>query len=136
MNYLTQKIKKIDLRKYANSRVPTYSCRYYIRLTKKYSLKLYEDKYEAYNILQRQTVAHSLDFAPKAINKIYKVSNYYGYITEHADINCRISDKDYEKIKNKISSICWSTYDIDKDHNLGKINNKVVLIDFDRGTLE
>ena len=60
------------------------SCRGYIRLTPKYSLKLYDNETERNNTFVRQTIAHQLGFGPKLLFKINK-GRLFGYVTEHAD---------------------------------------------------
>lgn len=105
------------------------SCRGYIRLTPKYSLKLFGNKAERDDSFIRQRAAHTLNFAPKALAKIDK-GRSFGYITEHANTEKPLTHKQMRSLKAKMRKQGWSTNDIDVDVNIGLINNKPVVIDF------
>lgn len=105
------------------------SCRGYIRLTPKYSLKLFGSKSDRDDCFIRQRAAHTLNFAPKALAKIDK-GRSFGYITEHANTEKPLTHKQMRSLKAKMRKQGWSTNDIDVDVNIGLINNKPVVIDF------
>lgn len=110
------------------------SCRGYIRLTPKYSLKLFGNKAERDDSFIRQKAAHALNFAPKALVKIDK-GRSFGYITEHANTEKPLTNKQMRSLKAKMRKQGWSVVDVEHDVNVGLINNKPVLIDFDSCTL-
>lgn len=105
------------------------SCRGYIRLTPKYSLKLFISEAERDGSFKRQKIAHALNFAPKVLFKVSK-GRKFGYITEHADTEKRLSYAQLKFLKSKMKEQGWYTQDIDVDVNIGLINNKPVVIDF------
>lgn len=130
-----EKIKTIKLNKFRKEYGA--ACIYYIRLTYKYSLKLYDRPYLRDRIYDRQVVAYNKGFGPKVLVKINK-GRYFGYITEHAiepDDNNSPTDKEMESLYKKINRMKWDTFDVGKNYNIGKIGNRWVLIDFDDCTL-
>ena len=110
------------------------SCIGYIRLTPKYSLKLFKEKSDRDGSFVRQRIAHKLKFAPKVLFKINK-GRAFGYITEHAETDVELTDKQFRFLKTKLRSQKWSVCDITHYDNIGIINNKPVVIDFDSFSL-
>jgi hypothetical protein len=80
----------------------------------------------------RQTAAYALGFGPKALF-IGKKKSYYYYVTEHAELG-KVNREQMYKLRKKIDLMGWSTFDLFSD-NVGKINGKPVLIDFDNYTI-
>lgn len=109
------------------------SCRGYIRLTPKYSLKLFISEAERDGSFKRQKIAHALNFAPKVLFKINK-GRSFGYITEHANTEKPLTYAQLRSLKSKMRKQGWWTQDIDIDVNVGLINNRPTLIDFDSCT--
>ena len=106
------------------------SCRGYIRLTPKYSLKLFISEAERDGSFKRQKIAHTLNFAPKVLFKVNK-GRKFGYITEHADTEKGLTYAQLRFLKSKMRKQGWSTMDIGVDVNVGLINNRPIVIDFD-----
>lgn len=106
------------------------SCCGYIRLTPKYSLKLYSDKSDRDGAFVRQRIAHNLKFGPKTLFKVDK-GKLFGYVTEHAETKKELTLKQLRFLKAKLRSQGWSTRDISTNVNVGLINDEPVLIDFD-----
>lgn len=124
---IREKVKKLKCR----SEVLGASCRGYIRLTPKYSLKLFGSKSDRDGSFVRQTIAHSLNFGPKVLFKINN-GKMFGYITEHAKTeNIWLTDKQMRFLRTKMRSQGWATNDIWNCVNVGLINGEPVLIDFD-----
>lgn len=130
MTTLRQKIKKIRVK----SQFLGASCNGYVRLTKKYSLKLYGSEQDRDRCFFRQSVAYNLGFGPKILFKINK-SKMFGYVTEHANTMVNLTNDQFKKLTDKIEMIGWSINDLDVDVNVGIIDNKPMLIDYDDCTL-
>ena len=128
--YLKNKVASIDFRK-TDPHKSGISCRY-IRLTKKYGVKLYGKKKDRDATVFRQRLAHSFGFGPKVVMLI-KRNKDYGYITEHAEE--RVSSDELLKICNFARLVGWSSSDMEEDRNVGTINGNPVIIDFDDATL-
>lgn len=109
------------------------SCHGYIRLTPKYSLKIFISEAERDGSFKRQKIANALNFAPKVLFKINK-GRGFGYITEHANTEKPLSYAQLRSLKSKMRKQGWWTQDIDVDVNVGLINNRPVLIDLDSCT--
>lgn len=129
-----KKIEGIDLDDYPILEETNASISYYIRLDKRYGLKLYRSKIDRDGCFIRQKAAHALGIAPKAVRLVEK-DNYFGYVTEHAEPT-RLSNKELSELRFAVNHMFWFTDDIEKTRNVGRINGKAVLIDFDDGTLE
>lgn len=130
---LLKKIEDIDLNDYPILE-NNASITYYIRLNKRYGLKLYKIKADRDGCFIRQKAAYALDIAPKPIGQVDK-DHYYGYVTEHAE-ETRLTNVELKYLKSVMSEMFWFTDDVEPDRNVGRINGKPVLIDFDDGTLE
>lgn len=130
MPTLREKIKKLKIsREYLGA-----SCNGYIRLTPKYSLKLFEKEFDRDSTYVRQSIANQYGFGPKILFKINK-SKMFGYITEHAETEKPLTKKQYKWLKDKIEMIGWSHEDTDVNVNVGLINGKPKLIDYDNCSL-
>lgn len=123
-------INKINFRKHKQTDSATV--RYYIQITGKYGVKFFTRKRACEECFTRQTAAHYLGFGPKALFKGRK-KGYYYYVTEHAQLG-NVPREQLSKLRKQIDRMGWSTFDLFSD-NIGKINGKTVLIDFDTCTL-
>lgn len=127
---LREKIKKIRVR---GERIGAACCGY-VRLTKKYSLKLYYKEKDRDRCFFRQSIAYNLGFGPKNLFKVKK-SRLFGYVTEHANTMDTLTDEQFEKLTDQIEMVGWSIGDLEPNVNVGLIGNKPVLIDYDDCTL-
>ena len=123
-------INNINFRKYKQTDSATV--RYYIQITGQYGVKFFTRKRACEECFMRQTAAHYLGFGPKALFK-GKKKGYYYYVTEHAQLG-KVKREELSKLRKQIDRMGWSTFDLFSD-NIGKINGKPVLIDFDTCTL-
>ena len=123
-------INKINFRKH--KKTDSATVHYYIRLTGKYSAKFFTKRKACEECFMRQKAAHHLGFGPKALFS-GKKNGYYYYITEHAELG-NVNREQMAKLRKQIDRMGWATYDLYSD-NVGKINGKPVLIDFDYHTL-
>lgn len=123
-------INKINFRNYKQTDSATV--RYYIQLTGKYGVKFFTKRKAFEECFMRQKAAHHLGFGPKALFT-GKKKGYYYYVTEHAQLG-NINREQMAKLRKQIDRMGWATYDLFSD-NVGKINGKPVLIDFDYCTL-
>lgn len=130
MTTLREKIKKIRVK---GERMGAACCGY-VRLTKKYSLKLYYKEKDRDRCFFRQSIAYSLGFGPKNLFKVKK-SRLFGYVTEHANTVDTLTDEQFEKLTDQIETVGWSIGDLEPNVNVGLIGNKPVLIDYDDCTL-
>jgi len=110
------------------------SCLFYIRLTEKFSIKLYGNKQERDEILYKQRVAHVCGIAPQSLCKV-KVKKYYGYITEHADTKTGLTLGQLDELLYKMHKLGFCTGDLGAYWNSGLINGKPVCIDFDSASV-
>ena len=125
-------INKINFRKHKR----TYSAtvHYYVQISGKYGVKFYKRKRAMEECFFRQSAAHFSGFGPKALFK-GKKKDYYYYVTEHAEQGKNVLDREeLAEIRHKVAKMGWSTYDLYGD-NVGKVNGKAVLIDFDNCTI-
>ena len=122
--------RKIKLRDNSKAQTNTASCRYYIRLTSKFSVKLYDQKGERDDIVKKQRMACVHGIAPIALCKV-NINGYYGYITEHADTITGLTFEEVDELKIKMRELKLCTGDIGRYWNSGLINNRPVSIDFD-----
>ena len=95
-------------------------------------VKFFTKKRACEECFMRQSAAHYLGFGPKALFK-GKKKGYYYYVTEHAQLG-KVNREQLAKLRKQIDRMGWATFDLYSD-NVGKINNKPVLIDFDTCTL-
>jgi hypothetical protein len=129
---LRELISKINFKKYKK----TYSAtvHYYIQVSGKYGVKFYKRKRAMEECFFRQSAAHFAGFGPKALFKGQK-KDYYYYVTEHAEQGKGVlNHEEISEIRRSVAKMGWSTYDLYGD-NLGKVNGKPVLIDFDTCTI-
>jgi hypothetical protein len=129
---LRELISKINFKKYKK----TYSAtvHYYIQVSGKYGVKFYKRKRAMEECFFRQSAAHFAGFGPKALFKGQK-KDYYYYVTEHAEQGKGVlNHEEISEIRRSVAKMGWSTYDLYGD-NLGKVNDKPVLIDFDTCTI-
>jgi hypothetical protein len=123
-------INRINFKKHKQTDSATV--RYYIQVTGKYGVKFFTRKRACEECFFRQTAAHYLGFGPKALFT-GKKQDYYYYVTEHAQLG-NINREQMARLRKQIGRMGWSTFDLYSD-NVGKINGKPVLIDFDSCTL-
>ena len=123
-------ISKINFRKH--DQTDSATVRYYIQITGKYGVKFFTSKRACHECFFRQGAAYHMGFAPKPIF-IGKKKGYYYYVTEHAQLG-GLSYKEKSKLRQKINKMSWNTFDLFSD-NVGKVNGKPVLIDFDTYTI-
>ena len=123
-------INKINFKNYKK----TYSAtvHYYIQISGRYGVKFYKRTRAMEECFFRQSAAHFAGFGPKALFK-GKKKDYYYYVTEHAEQG-EMSREDLSEVRQSVARMGWSTYDLYGD-NVGKINGKPVLIDFDTCTI-
>jgi hypothetical protein len=125
-------INKINFRKHKR----TYSAtvHYYIQISGKYGVKFYKSRRAMEECFFRQQAAHFSGFGPKALFK-GKKKDYHYYVTEHAEQGKGVVDREeMAEIRHCVAKMGWSTYDLYGD-NVGKVNGKPVLIDFDNCTI-
>jgi len=123
-------INKINFRKHKQTDSATV--RYYVQITGQYGVKFFTKKRACEECFMRQTAAYHLGFGPKALFK-GKKKGYYYYVTEHAQLG-NVRKEQLSKLRKQIDQMGWSTFDLFSD-NIGKVNGKPVLIDFDSHTL-
>ena len=95
-------------------------------------VKFFTKKRACEECFMRQSAAHYLGFGPKALFT-GKKKGYYYYVTEHAQLG-KVNREQMYKLRKQIERMGWATFDLFSD-NVGKINGKPVLIDFDSCTL-
>lgn len=125
-------INKINFRKHKK----TYSAtvHYYIQISGKYGVKFYKSRRAMEECFFRQSAAHFAGFGPKAFFK-GKKKDYYYYVTEHANQGRGVvNTEELAFVRKNVAKMGWSTYDLYGD-NVGKVNGKPVLIDFDNCTI-
>jgi hypothetical protein len=127
---LRELINKINFKKYKK----TYSAtvHYYIQISGKYGVKFYKRKRAMEECFFRQQAAHFAGFGPKALFK-GKKKDYHYYVTEHAEQG-RMSREEIAEVRHNVAKMGWSTYDLYGD-NIGRVNGRPVLIDFDNCTI-
>jgi hypothetical protein len=123
-------INRINFRKHKQTDSATV--RYYIQITGKYGVKFFTRKRACEECFFRQNAAHFAGFGPKALFKGVK-KGYYYYVTEHAEQGT-VNREELSHIRKNVAKMGWSTYDLFSD-NVGKVNGKPVLIDFDTYTI-
>jgi hypothetical protein len=123
-------INKINFRKYKQTDSATV--RYYVQITGRYGVKFYKRKRAMEECFFRQNAAHFAGFGPKALFKGLK-KGYYYYVTEHAEQGT-VNREELATVRHNVAKMGWSTYDLFSD-NVGKVNGKPVLIDFDNCTI-
>jgi hypothetical protein len=123
-------INRINFREYEKSDSATVH--YYIQITGRYGVKFYKSRRAMEECFFRQNAAHFSGFGPKALFKGSK-KNYYYYVTEHAEQKT-VSRDELSLVRRNVAKMGWSTYDLFSD-NVGKVNGKPVLIDFDTCTI-
>jgi hypothetical protein len=123
-------INKIDFKKHKQTE--SAAVWYYIQITSKYGVKFYKRKRTMEECFFRQSAAHFAGFGPKALFK-GKRGNYFYYVTEHAAQGC-VKREELSLIRHNVLKMGWSTCDLYSD-NVGKVNGKPVLIDFDTCTI-
>ena len=130
---IEQKLKKIISRINLRDHKKTDSAtvHYYIQITSRYGVKLFKRQRTCEEGFFRQSAAYLMGFGPKALFTGIKYGYFY-YVTEHAQRG--VSREDISKIRSSVNKMGWSTFDLFSD-NVGKINGKPVLIDFDNYTL-
>ena len=106
-------INKINFRNHKQTDSATV--RYYVQITGKYGVKFFT---------KRRDMEEGFTGKKK---------KYYYYVTEHAQLG-KINRKQMSKLRQQISRMGWSTFDLFSD-NVGKVKGKPVLIDFDNCTL-
>jgi translation elongation factor EF-Ts len=125
-------INKINFRKHEKS--DTATVHYYIQITGRYGVKFYKKKRAMEECFFRQNAAHFAGFGPKALFK-GKKKDYYYYVTEHAEQGKNaLNREEIAEVRKNVAKMGWSTYDLYGD-NVGKVNGKPVLIDFDTCTI-
>jgi len=123
----------------------------FVPLTKKVGAKLYFDVNNRNFSHRNQTHAQSYGIGPRTGDRFemnflcmsqqsdYRYvrdavkSKVYGYLTEIAEPVERVSRSEKKIICEKLKSIGLQTYDLGT-RNLGKINGKLIVIDFDMAT--
>jgi hypothetical protein len=123
-------INKINFKKHRQTDSATV--RYYIQITGRYGVKFYKRKRAMEECFFRQNAAHYAGFGPKTLFKGIK-KGYYYYVTEHAEQG-GMSREEISEVRKNVAKMGWSTYDLYGD-NVGKVNGKPVLIDFDTCTI-
>jgi hypothetical protein len=123
-------INKINFKKYEQTDSATVH--YYIQITGRYGVKFYKRRRAMEECFFRQSAAHFAGFGPKALFK-GKKKDYYYYVTEHAEQG-DMNREELAQVRHNVAKMGWSTYDLYGD-NVGKINGKPVLIDFDTYTI-
>jgi hypothetical protein len=123
-------INRINFRKHKQTDSATV--RYYVQITSRYGAKFFTRKRACEECFMRQTAAYFLGFGPKALFK-GKKKGYYYYVTEHAELG-KVNREQLSKLRKQIDRMGWATFDLYSD-NIGKVNGKPVLIDFDSCTL-
>jgi hypothetical protein len=123
-------VNKINFRKHEQTDSATV--RYYIQITGKYGVKFFTSKRACQECFFRQKAAYHMGFGPKALFLGQK-KRYYYYVTEHAQLG-GLSYKQMSELRQKINKMSWNTFDLFSD-NVGKVNGKPVLIDFDTYTI-
>lgn len=129
---LRKLIEKINFRNHKR----TYSAtvHFYVQITGKYGVKFYKKRRAMEECFFRQQAAHFSGFGPKALFKGRK-KDYYYYVTEHAEQGRGVvNPEELAFVRKNVAKMGWSTYDLYGD-NVGKVNGKPVLIDFDTCTL-
>jgi len=123
-------INKINFRKHKQTDSATV--RYYIQITGQYGVKFFTRRRAMEECFMRQSAAYFLGFGPKALFS-GKKKGYYYYVTEHAQLG-KVNHEQLAKLRKQIGRMGWATFDLYSD-NVGKVNGKPVLIDFDTCTL-
>jgi hypothetical protein len=123
-------INKINFRKHKQTDSATV--RYYIQITGRFGVKFFTRKRACEECFFRQEAAYRMKFAPKPLF-IGKKKGYYYYVTEHAQLG-KLSIKELSELRRTVGKMGWCTFDLFSD-NVGKVNGKPVLIDFDNCTL-
>jgi hypothetical protein len=127
---LRELINKINFKKHKK----TYSAtvHYYVQISGRYGVKFYKRRRAMEECFFRQSAAHFAGFGPKAFFK-GKKKDYYYYVTEHA-AQGGMNREELAQVRHNVAKMGWSTYDLYGD-NVGKVNDKPVLIDFDTCTI-
>jgi hypothetical protein len=123
-------INKINFRKH--EKTDSATVHYYVQITGRYGVKFYKKKRAMEECFFRQKAAHFSGFGPKALFKGVK-KGYFYYVTEHAQQG-KMSREEVAQVRHNVAKMGWSTYDLYGD-NIGKVNGKPVLIDFDTCTI-
>ncbi len=123
-------INKINFRKH--KKTDSATVHYYVQITGRYGVKFYKKKRAMEECFFRQKAAHFSGFGPKALFKGVK-KGYFYYVTEHAQQG-KMSREEVAQVRHNVAKMGWSTYDLYGD-NIGKVNGKPVLIDFDTCTI-
>jgi hypothetical protein len=123
-------INKINFKKHEQTGSATVH--YYIQITGRYGVKFYKRRRAMEECFFRQSAAHFAGFGPKALFK-GKKKDYYYYVTEHAEQG-DMNREELAQVRHNVAKMGWSTYDLYGD-NVGKVNGKPVLIDFDTCTI-
>ena len=110
-------------------------CRFY--KCGRYGLKVYWTKSERDYACKMQKLAAEHKLGPK-VGRKFEVweDDYepiYGYVTQRASPIDQLSDSKENKIRNELLSIGIDSTDLCA-HNCGKINGKIVCVDFDNGS--
>lgn len=123
-------ISKINLRDHEKTNSATVQ--YYVQITGRYGVKFFNSQKKCDGCFFRQEAAYKMGFGPKPLFTGTK-GRYFYYVTEHAVLG-KCSREELADLRFKMNKMAWSTFDIYSD-NVGKINGKPVLIDFDLCTL-
>jgi len=106
----------------------------YVQLTPRYGVKFYKRRKLCEDAFLRQKASHSIGLAPEAyfiVRKGFK----WGYVTRHADTDRPGKREDVREIQRICVSMGWCGMDIDTEQNVGYVDGRLVLIDFDDATL-
>ena len=123
-------INKINFRKH--QKTDSATVHYYIQITGRYGVKFYKRKRAMEECFFRQNAAYFAGFGPKPLFKGVR-KGYFYYVTEHAEQG-KMSREELAQVRHNVAKMGWSTYDLYAD-NVGKVNGKPVLIDFDTCTI-
>jgi hypothetical protein len=106
----------------------------YVQLSPKYGVKFFKRRKLCEDAFIRQRASHFLGIAPEAYFMVRKGFRW-GYVTRHADTEKYGRREDINRIRQICDSMGWCTTDIDVDYNVGYVDGRLVLIDFDDATL-
>lgn len=106
----------------------------YVQLTPRYGVKFYKRRQLCEDAFLRQRASHGIGLAPEAYFLVRKGFRW-GYVTQHADTERSAKRKDVREIRRTCTSMGWCASDIDTDQNVGYVDGRLVLIDFDDATL-
>jgi hypothetical protein len=130
---LRKQIKKLKIKR-RNDYPGGASVFAYVQLTPRYGVKFYKRRKLCEDAFLRQKASHSIGLAPEAyfiVRKGFKL----GYVTRHAETETRAKREDVREIQRTCVSMGWCASDIDTDQNVGYVDGRLVLIDFDDATL-